>query len=263
VTADVDGSLDATIERARALLAADSRVVVLTGAGVSAESGVPTFREALDGYWSRYRPEELATPQAFHADPVKVWSWYGERRERVQECRPNPAHHAIARFVLGDPDTRVLYTQNVDGLHTRALLEAVGNPPHDALPRTLHGDLLDLSCVRCAWRERDRTPIDATDSTTLPRCRACGALARPAVIWFGEMLDPELLEAAFHDAWRADVCLVVGTSALVHPAATLPRVTHAEGGVVIEVNPAETPLTPLAAVRVPAPAAHVVPRLLD
>ncbi|MBT8404366.1 MAG: NAD-dependent deacylase [Gemmatimonadetes bacterium] len=244
------------------------RILVLTGAGISAESGVPTFREALEGYWSRYRPEDLATPSAFRRDPHKVWTWYHERREMVRDCAPNAAHRALARWTSADPERRVLFTQNVDGLHDRALDELNeaphrGGTPEAARPRTLHGDLFGVRCSTCAWKTRHLEPLDPSTLETLPHCPDCGALARPAVVWFGENLDPGILDSAFVEAERASVCLVVGTSALVQPAALLPRVVARGGGAVIEVNPDPTPLSAQSAVCLPAPAGSVLPALLD
>jgi diguanylate cyclase (GGDEF)-like protein/PAS domain S-box-containing protein len=206
------------IARARSLLGGAERLLVFTGAGVSAESGVPTFRGA-GGVWNSLRAEELATPQAFARDPRLVWEWYGWRRELVATCLPNPAHHAVARVAAARPDTTVV-TQNVDGLHQRAAAEAAGGAPVVAL----HGTLFGERCARwpaCATRGALAADVDATREATLPRCPACGALLRPDVVWFGEPLDAADLEAAFAAAGRADACLVVGTSAVVQPAASV------------------------------------------
>ena len=261
----------ADLARARDLLREADRVLILTGAGVSAESGVPTFREALEGYWSRYRPEELATPAAFRRDPLKVWTWYHERREAVRACSPNAAHRALARWTAADPQHRVLFTQNVDGLHERALDELAESESSEsararagaARPRTLHGDLFGVRCSTCSWKTRRIEPLDPSRIDTLPHCPACGTLARPAVVWFGENLDPPVLESAFDEAERASLCLVVGTSALVHPAASLPLVVARTGGAIVEVNPDPTPLSELSTVRLAAPAGSVLPPLLD
>jgi NAD-dependent deacetylase len=250
---------------ARRILHDAERVLVLTGAGISAESGVPTFRDSMDGYWRQFRPEDLATPEAFARDPVQVWAWYESRRARLRECGPNRAHHALARWILEAPDSRRLYTQNVDGLHRRALTAAHegGAPPHEALPRELHGDIFVIRCSVCSWSERNDTPVDASSIETLPHCAECDALARPAVVWFGEALDGRLLRQAMADADRATVCLSVGTSALVHPAASLPRIVLAAGGELIEVNPEPTPLSADASIRISGAAGSVLPELLD
>lgn len=251
---------DDKMARARTLLRDAARIVVLTGAGVSAESGVPTFRGS-GGLWKQFRPEELATPDAFARDPRLVWEWYAWRRGTVSACAPNAAHAAIAVCALRRP-TVTIVTQNVDGLHTRAAREAAaGSDPTPAVPLEVHGSLLRDRCSGCDARS-EPVPVDATTIQTLPRCKRCGALLRPDVVWFGEMLDPDILAAADAAAASADVCLVVGTSALVHPAASLPLRTRARGGVIIEVNPDETPLTREAVVSIRGRAAEVVPRLL-
>lgn len=256
-------------EAARAIREAEE-VVILTGAGVSAESGIPTFRDAMEGLWSRYRPEELATPEAFRRDPALVWRWYDGRRRGVVACRPNPAHRAIAHLLRTRPEV-TLVTQNVDGLHQRALAEAfrvtggdVGRIPEEVRSRvlSLHGDILAVKCVSCPYHRLDQDPVTADAADALPRCPRCGNLLRPAVVWFGEMLDGPTLEAAFEAAARAQVCVVVGTSAVVHPAASVPEMTLRAGGWVVEVNPQETPLTPRARWKFQEPAGVFLPTLL-
>jgi NAD-dependent deacetylase len=247
---------DATVavNRARSLLHDAGRVVVLTGAGVSAESGVPTFRGA-GGLWKRHRAEDLATPEAFARDPRFVWEWYGWRRTIVSGCTPNAAHRALAAAQLARSDWCIV-TQNVDGLHS-----AAASADH-ARPIELHGSLFRVRCPRCGEQRDDRTTIDATSMDTLPHCTTCGALARPDIVWFGESLDPSVLGEAIRVASSADVCVVVGTSALVHPAAGLADLTRRNGGSIIEVNVADTPLTGSATVALRGPAAVVVPELL-
>lgn len=246
--------------RARALLGEAGSIVILTGAGVSAESGVPTFRGS-GGLWNEFRAEDLATPEAFARDPRLVWEWYAWRRGLVMECLPNPAHVAIAECALRRGNITIV-TQNVDGLHARAAREASGgSDPAAALPLEVHGSILRDRCSTCGARS-DPVPVDATSVATLPRCERCGALLRPDVVWFGEMLDEDTLSAADAAAASADVCVVVGTSALVHPAASLPLRTRATGGVVIEVNPEETPLTRAAELAFRSRAAELMPRLL-
>ena len=251
------------LERARDLLGSAERVVVLTGAGVSAESGVPTFRGA-QGLWKSYRPEELATPEAFARDPRLVWEWYAWRRAFIAECAPNDAHVALARLALSHADAR-LVTQNVDGLHHRAAdaVAADDRPPDRAYPLEVHGAIHRDRCMECGRRSPGRHDIDATTAEALPRCSACSGLLRPDVVWFGEALDANVIGASFAAARAADVCLVVGTSAVVHPAASIPEVTHQAGGVVIEVNPEVTPMTSVAAVSLRGPAGALVPALLD
>jgi NAD-dependent deacetylase len=224
------------------------RVAALTGAGVSAESGVPTFRGA-DGLWRKHRPEELATPQAFAKDPALVWEWYEWRREKVAACSPNDGHRALAE--LGRRSFAFdLVTQNVDGLHRLAGSTAV---------RELHGSLWTLRCTGCRREREDRqVPLPSIP----PRCE-CGDLERPGVVWFGEALPSDVLAHAFDAASRADVFLVIGTSALVHPAATLPEIAGEQGALVVEINPELTPLSGLVDIRLAGPSAAVLPRVLD
>jgi NAD-dependent deacetylase len=252
--------------RARDLTREAKAIVVLTGAGVSAESGVPTFRGA-QGLWKQYRPEELATPAAFARDPRLVWEWYDWRRQLVRGCRPNPAHVALAALAL-DGGRRVrIVTQNVDELHAVAAREAAAAAaqpvdPTPALPLELHGSLFRARCTECAARHPYSGPIDVTARQTLPRCEHCGALLRPDVVWFGEALDEAVLAEAMEVASGADLCLVVGTSAVVQPAASLALLTKRSGGCIIEVNPEATPLTRDADVSIRATAADTVPLLV-
>lgn len=248
-------------QRARDLLRAASRIVVLTGAGVSAESGVPTFRGA-GGLWKQFRAEDLATPEAFARDPRLVWEWYAMRRDKVTACEPNAAHRAMASFAL-TRNSMTIVTQNVDGLHARAArAEAGSEDATAAMPLELHGSILRDQCSKCHARS-DPVAVDASSAATLPRCVRCGGLLRPDVVWFGEMLDSRVLSVADAAAAGADVCLVVGTSALVYPAAALPLRTRERGGVVIEVNPEETPISGVAEVSIRGSAAGIVPSLLD
>lgn len=273
MTRDSD-SLNDSLDHARALLAAARRPVVFTGAGVSAESGVPTFR-GPGGLWRTFRPEELATPEAFARDPHLVWEWYAWRRGLVAECLPNAAHRALARWtaeVNAAGGTAVIATQNVDGLHQRAALEVAVEDGVPAAPvLALHGSLFGTRCSRCTWQvphdDRDATtvagaPLDTSSRETLPRCPRCGALLRPAVVWFGEALDPGVIGTAFDAAGRADVCLVVGTSALVHPAAGVATAAARAGAALIEVNAEETPLSAGATVSLRGRAAELVPVVL-
>jgi NAD-dependent deacetylase len=253
---------------ARDWIARADRIVVLTGAGVSAESGVPTFR-GTDGLWRDFRPEDLATPAAFARDPRLVWEWYDWRRRRIAECRPNAAHLALAKLAIarGDGEVRIV-TQNVDGLHAVAAREArpALAPPgraDAALPLELHGSLFRVRCPACGARYGLVEPIDASSAESLPRCRRCHSLVRPDVVWFGEALDDAVLNEAVARARTADVCLVVGTSAVVQPAASLAMVTKRAGGQLIEVNPDTTPLTPFADVSIRGTAADVVPRVVE
>ena len=256
--------------RAREIVAEARRIVVLTGAGVSAESGIPTFRGDA-GLWKSHRPEELATPQAFARDPRLVWEWYAWRRDLVSGCEPNPAHHALARLALEQPGRTTLVTQNVDGLHHRAARSEAGGADRggpgpatraeDAYPLEVHGAIHRDRCSSCGALDSTPAPVDTTSADTLPTC-ACGSLMRPDVVWFGEALDPDVIGASFSAAGDADLCLVVGTSAVVHPAASIPEVTRSRGGRVVEVNLEPTPVTGYADVSLLGRAGVLVPVLL-
>lgn len=277
---------------ARDLLAHARRALVLTGAGVSADSGMPTFR-GEDGLWKDHRPEELATPRAFRRDPRLVWEWYAWRRSEARSCDPNEGHLALARWTVRSPGVW-LATQNVDGLHGEALRRIRDDGPASGASRgagaadgpasdgeaagardadgaatpddrllELHGSLFRVRCTGCGHRAEHRSPVDTGSREDLPRCPDCGDLLRPDVVWFGESLDPGTLRAAREAGEAADVCLSVGTSAVVEPAASLARTAAASGAEVVEVNPEETALSSLASVAVRGGAADVLPRLLD
>lgn len=249
------------VERAHQLLGCAERILVLTGAGVSAESGVPTFR-GDGGLWRSHRPEALATPEAFARDPRLVWEWYAWRRSCLAECQPNPGHLALARLALGRPGTSIV-TQNVDGLHHRAA-DAVapeGEPADRAYPLELHGAIHRDRCSGCGRRTPGRS-VDTSSPESLPRCGECGAFLRPDVVWFGEALEADVIERSFEAARRADVCLVVGTSAVVYPAAAIPEVVLQSGGMLVEVNPEATPLTPAVEVCLRGAAGAVLPEIL-
>lgn len=225
------------------------RVAVLTGAGISAESGVPTFREAQSGLWERFRPEELATPEAFRQNPQRVWDWYAWRRQMILDTQPNAGHRALARWEKLAKDF-TLMTQNVDGLHRRA---------GSAEPIELHGNLFRTIC------ERERVVVEEWDEggERPPRCPRCGARLRPDVVWFGEALPREALEAAFAASGSCDVFLSVGTSSLVYPAADLPFQALQSDAVVVEVNPRATPLSEHAHFSLRGRAGEVLPALVD
>ena len=225
---------------------------------MSAESGVPTFR-GPGGLWREHRPEDLATPGAFARDPRLVWEWYDWRRRLVLECRPHDGHRSIAE-AQARARLRVV-TQNVDGLHERALRAVAG--PDTTRVLALHGSLFRIRCQNCSYARDDDARVDAEELATLPRCPECTHLLRPGVVWFGEMLDSEVLETAFEWASEADVCVVAGTSALVEPAASLPRQVLAAGGAVIEVNTEPTPLTRVATYAIMGKASQEIPRLMD
>ena len=230
-----DADYDAIARR----LSAATRVTALTGAGVSAASGVPTFR-GTGGLWRAFRAEDLATPHAFARDPALVWEWYDWRRGLIAACRPNRAHEVLAAWSHQRPGFSVV-TQNVDGLHER-----VGT----ANLTRLHGSIWTLQCwAACGaspWQDL-RTPLDPRP----PRCPGCGGLARPGVVWFGETLDPSNLAAA-DAACTCDVLLVVGTSSIVYPAAGLTDVARSRGAWIVEINPEATPTAADVYLRVPA-----------
>ena len=238
------------IANARDVLVQARFITVLTGAGISAESGIPTFRDALTGLWSKYRPEDLATPEAFRRDPKMVWDWYAWRRERVAGVQPNAGHRALAK-IEADAQARkagfTLITQNVDGLHHAAGSRAV----HE-----LHGNIRRVKCLDCG-----RPAASWDDNESPPRCSACGAWLRPDVVWFGEMLPAAELAAAMGAAAGCDVFLSVGTSGLVEPAASLAFTALDNGATVIEVNPDRTPLTSHALFAFHGPAGTVLPLL--
>ncbi|WP_332738805.1 SIR2 family NAD-dependent protein deacylase [Hydrogenophaga sp.] len=225
-------------------------IAVLTGAGMSAESGVPTFRDAQTGLWSQFNPQELATEAAFRAHPQRVWDWYAHRREMIAAVAPNAGHVALAAFAQRQPGRLTLITQNVDGLHQRA-----GHT--DAL--ALHGNIADdrwLDAPRACCR------VDTIEAGRPPRCPVCGNLRRPAVVWFGENLPVAALEAAEQAARDCELMLVVGTSGEVYPAAGLALTAHQCGARVVIVNPEATPLDAVAQLCLREPAALCLPLLL-
>lgn len=251
------------LERARELVQNAKRIVVLTGAGISAESGVPTFR-GEGGLWKSYRAEELATPQAFARDPRLVWEWYAWRRSLVAGCAPNDGHLALARLALSAPGRTTLVTQNVDGLHHRAAeVEAGSADPEPAFPLEVHGAIHRDRCSKCGLLSPGRLEIDTSSVDVLPRCESCHGMLRPDVVWFGESLDPDVIGSSFDAAREADLCLVVGTSALVHPAASVPEVTLQGGGAVLELNLDPTPLTPWTTLSLRGEAGKLVPAVVD
>ena len=233
--------------RLRELIAQGRGVVALTGAGISAESGVPTFR-GREGFWQKQRAEDLATPEGFSRDPHRVWAWYDDRRRQIASCAPNPGHLALARYGRRYPDF-TLVTQNIDGLH-----RAAGSPR----VLELHGNLFRVRCVSEGNpRDDRRAPLPEIP----PRCR-CGALLRPDVVWFGELLPERTMQAAHEASQRAELFLVIGTSALVYPAASLPEIARSRGAYLAEINVESTPLSPLADEVVQGPASQILPGLL-
>ena len=224
-------------------------IAILTGAGVSAESGVPTFRDALTGLWAQYRAEELATPEAFLANPRLVWDWYAWRREKVRSVEPNPAHRAIA--LMQDRLPKVaLITQNVDGLHQRAGSKDVIE---------LHGNIARVKCFD------ENTLVETWDDSQdkPPKCPRCGGLLRPDVVWFHEELPKAALEAAWAASSDCEVFFSIGTSGLVYPAAGLPGLAKQHGAAVIVVNPDAGSAQDGADVHLSGKAGEVLPELLE
>ena len=239
--------MESAIEALRTSLQT-GQIVAFTGAGISAESQVPTFRGA-DGLWRNYSPERLATAEAFWEDPHLVWEWYDWLRGLIHAAQPNPGHLALAELQRREPSRFTLVTQNMDGLH-----ELAGS--HDVVK--LHGDIWILRCTQCGRQGRNRqVPLDPLP----PLCR-CGGLLRPAIVWFGEMLPEDQWERAVHAAQNADTFVAIGTSALVYPAAGLVQVARHSGARVAIVNPDPTPADELAEWILRGPAGEVLPRLL-
>ena len=236
------------MEQARKWLQSASSVVVLTGAGISAESGVPTFR-GPGGMWKQNRPEALATPEAFERDPLLVWQWYDFRRTTLGSAQPNPGHRALAE--LEQRAKRfTLVTQNVDGLHE---LAGSRNVIH------LHGDIWTVRCTECGLERRDvQVPLPELP----PRCGQCRGLLRPGIVWFGEPLPAEAWDRAEKAARGADVFLVIGTSAVVYPAAGLVRLAQSCGARVIECNMEETPFSSALDRSFRGRAGELLPRLI-
>jgi NAD-dependent deacetylase len=224
------------------------RVAALTGAGVSQESGLRTFRDAQTGLWAQYKPTELASPEAFARDPKLVWDWYAWRREAIKGVRPNAGHYALVEMARRVPGF-VLITQNVDGLHLMAGSTAV---------LELHGNIQRVRCAECgrfaeSWEEL---------SPEVPQCEVCGGLLRPDVVWFGEALPRAALEEAVRAARKCELFFSVGTSGVVQPAASLAFAAHNRGALVVEINMEPTPLTPKADYFLQGRSGEVLPELV-
>ena len=243
------------IGEAAKLLARSRFAIAFTGAGISAESGVPTFR-GFNGLWKMHRPEELATPEAFRKDPHLVWSFYKWRMDLIRKARPNRAHYALAELErMGI--LKAVITQNVDDLHREAGSRNV---------LELHGNIFRVRCTSCSYREnlKESGRLDEfLKERDLPKCPRCGSLLRPDVVWFGEPLPRKSLEEAFRLAERADLVLVIGTSGVVYPAAYVPQIVKETGGKVIEINPEESGITPIADVFIRGKAGEVMGELLE
>lgn len=239
------------LKAAAELLARASGVMALTGAGVSAESGIPTFR-GKDGLWNRYRPEELATLEALRTDPLRVWKWYQWRRQVVGQAQPNPAHHALARLEHLKTPGFLLVTQNVDGLHQRAGSRRVVE---------FHGNIFDEVCLTCGFRRHVKNAEEPQELP--PRCPECGEILKPGVVVFGEPIPEPALQQVTEFLPRTEVLLVVGTSAQVYPAAAIPSWVQRLGGKVIEINPEVTPVSSFADISLQGSAGEILPLLVQ
>ena len=243
------------IANAVTMLASSHRLVVLTGAGASRESGVPTFREKGEGLWARYDPMVVASAAGFMQDPDGAWAWHEHLRLLAQQCEPNPGHYAIAELEMMLPQV-VVITQNIDDMHERA-------GSRDVLP--IHGSLQRLRCFHnclgdptyLAWDDLD----DFTPQGGVPHCPHCGGWVRPDIVWFGESLPERLIERAFDECERADVMLVVGTSGVIQPAASLPVAARSVGASIIDVNPDPGGITSVADLWLPGKAGEILPLL--
>ncbi|RJN32878.1 SIR2 family NAD-dependent protein deacylase [Nesterenkonia natronophila] len=244
------------------LIRSATRVAVLSGAGISAESGVPTFREAQTGLWEQFSAEDLATSDAFHFAPALVWTWYRWRQSLILQVEPNPGHTALARWQQGlraaGGDLSIA-TQNVDDLHERAGAHVLAH---------LHGSIFDHRCAECG--EPAELPVPGYDGFAAPpepedppTCTACGALVRPGVVWFGEMLPMEAFDAASAAVRSADVVVVAGTSGIVQPAASLPLLALERGTPLIEINPVESDISDAMDYCLRGPSGTMLPALAD
>lgn len=244
--------MDVHLATAARIVARSTRLVVFTGAGVSKESGIPTFREPEVGLWAQYDPMELATPEAYLRNPTLVWTWYEHRFGTTSAAQPNPGHRAIAELERLRPHASVI-TQNIDGLHQRA-----GST--DVIE--LHGSMMRFKCVH--GRHTGFTFQDfAGQERKPPRCPQCGDLLRPEVVWFGEALPPEAIGRAQQLSASCDVMLVVGTSGIVYPAAGIPLIAKAAGATVIDVNPERDALAAQADIFLAGPGGSVLPQLVE
>ena len=243
------------LQRAAHPLAEARRVVVSTGAGMSRESGIPTFRDAQEGLWARFSPQELATETGFRANPRRVWSWYAWRRRKIESCAPHAGHSALVELEGLVPELTVV-TQNIDGLHQAAGSGEVIE---------LHGSIRRFKCLdRQHPFAGDLRPVASgeTEETDPPLCPQCASPLRPDVVWFGEMLPQDATQRAWELSRRCGAMLVVGTSGTVWPAAELPYVARREGATVIEVGPQPSEITPVVDIYLQGPAGVVLPALV-
>lgn len=236
------------MDQARQWIRDAQSVAILTGAGISAESGIPTFR-GNGGLWRKFRPEELATPEAFHRDPKLVWEWYDWRRSLIAAAEPNPGHLALVALERMKPVFHLI-TQNVDGLHARAGSESI---------IYLHGDIWTVRCIQCGLSWKNQEPrIEELP----PRCR-CGGMLRPGVVWFGESLPQREWLDAEQAARGSQVFLVIGTSAVVMPAGSLVHVAKRAGARVIEINAEETTVSAMVDCSLRGPSGSILPALIE
>jgi NAD-dependent protein deacetylase/lipoamidase len=241
-------SHDGLLQEARQRVRGAQSITVLTGAGISADSGVPTFR-GPEGLWRNFRAEELATPEAFARDPRLVWEWYNWRREIISSKQPNAAHYGVADLERRIPRSWLI-TQNVDGLHAAAGSEKLSE---------IHGNIWKVRCTQCGRVTRNTdVPIQL-----LPKCATCTALLRPHIVWFGEALDPMDLERSHQALTSCDLLLIIGTSGVVYPAASFAPVAKAAGAFIIELNLDPTPQSPVVDLALRGRAKDLVPALLS
>ncbi|MBX9691054.1 MAG: NAD-dependent deacylase [Cyanobacteria bacterium] len=236
------------IEKIARFLKDAQKVTVLSGAGVSKESGIPTFRDAQTGLWAKYDPHQLATPEGFLKDPPLVWQWYDYRRKLLRDAKPNAGHYAIVDLEKLVPQV-VVVTQNVDGLHQKA-----GST--DVIE--LHGNITQFICF-----DNQHEQSDISMGLDSPPVCSCGSLIRPAVVWFGESLPSRAMTRGFVEAERSQVILVVGTSALVQPAASIPFAGAGKGAKIVDVNPEETPITELSSAVLRGPSGQMLPQVVS
>lgn len=240
------------VKEAAAMILGCGRIAVSTGAGVSQESGIPTFRDAQKGLWARFSPEELASVDGYLRNPQNSWLWYADRRKTVLECSPNPGHYALAELEK-HVEKLALITQNVDGLHQRA-------GSSDVIE--LHGNITRVRCFDNYTHLIDDWMDEGYSGEIPPPCPVCGGKLRPDVVWFGEQLPEDALNRAFVEAERCDLMLVIGTSGTVQPAASLPWITSRSGGKVIEINPQESGVTSSADIFLQGKSGEIMPALI-
>lgn len=244
------------IQKAAKLIQEARIVTILTGAGVSKESGVPTFRDALEGLWAQYDPAQLATPQAFKSNPKLVWDWYEWRRDLAGNVSPNPGHYALAKLQDYKPHTHII-TQNVDDLHEQAGSKDVIH---------LHGNIATHKCFdNCQGVPTliDIESLEFDKEVGPPECPHCGAYMRPNVVWFGEALPSDELNKASQYSQVCDVMIVVGTSGMVSPASELPRIAKQSGAKIIEVNPDESMITRIADIKLEGGSGQMLPEVIE